>query len=143
VPSQLVAGHSPVVMHAAVQQLPVPATPQALLEHITFAVQLMPGPSLLVHIIDAQYCDNEQSPAVEQPHWVPLTQIRLVPPLAHGMQAPPLLPQVELPVPVWHVAPSQQPPLHMSGPAQAGLQKLKPFDEGLPGLQALFVPQFI
>ena len=110
--SHEVAPHMPPVVHIIEQQLPVPAMPQRLLAHITLAVHVLPGPSLLVHIIDEQNWLDEQSVAVEQPHWVPLTQIRLVVPLAHGMQAPPLLPQALLLVPAWQFAPSQQPLEH-------------------------------
>lgn len=132
----------PLVVHAAVQQLPVPLMPQTLLWHMTFAVHVIPAPSLLVHIIDAQYSVPAQSLAVAQPH-MPLAvmQIWLLIWLAHPLQAPPPMPHAALVLPVWQLVPSQQPPLQVSGPAQFAEQKLKPFDDTLPGLQALFVPQ--
>ncbi len=63
-------------------------------------------------------CPGEQSVEAEQPHVPPGSQTGVEP--EQDAQAPPPEPQAFVPVPGWHMEPSQQPPLHMRPPAHDG-----------------------
>ncbi len=77
-------------------------------------VGFVPG----MHVLPSQQKPAPQAAPVHVAVHAPLVHVG-VPPL-HWEQAPPVLPQLPLSVPGWHIVPSQQPPWHGRPPAQLG-----------------------